>query len=103
MTEGPSVDLLIEHLAGKHRTDPADGCAACDRLAAAKPEPKPRAPRVEGDGLCECGCGQIVKRRFLPGHDAKLKSRLNSELLEGSEAARRELGRRGWLKTQERR
>jgi len=25
---------------------------------------------------CECGCGAQVARRFLPGHDAKLKSRL---------------------------
>jgi hypothetical protein len=28
---------------------------------------------------CECGCGVTVSRRFLPGHDAKLKSRLLSE------------------------
>lgn len=25
---------------------------------------------------CECGCGAPVRRRFLPGHDAKLKGRL---------------------------
>jgi hypothetical protein len=25
---------------------------------------------------CECGCGAEVARRFKPGHDAKLKSRL---------------------------
>lgn len=28
---------------------------------------------------CQCGCGAQVKRSFLPGHDAKLKSRLVAE------------------------
>lgn len=35
-------------------------------------EPEPRQP-------CECGCGQVPSRkrsRFMPGHDAQLKSRL---------------------------
>lgn len=27
---------------------------------------------------CGCGCGGIVRRTFLPGHDMKLKSRLRS-------------------------
>lgn len=29
---------------------------------------------------CECGCGAEVARRFRPGHDAKLKARLVSDL-----------------------
>lgn len=36
-------------------------------------------PAVEGEGLCECGCGEKPlgkKGRFLPGHDARLKGRL---------------------------
>lgn len=28
---------------------------------------------------CECGCEAPVRRRFLPGHDAKLKGRLINE------------------------
>jgi hypothetical protein len=45
--------------------------------------------------LCECGCGLPVRRRFLPGHGSKLKSRLLSEARAG-EAARLELLRLGW-------
>jgi Protein of unknown function (DUF429) len=46
--------------------------------------------------LCECGCGSPVRRRFLPGHDARLRSRLLTEARTG-ETARRELERLGWL------
>ena len=45
---------------------------------------------------CECGCGAEVKSRFLPGHDAKLKSRLVNQALEGDGAAARELRKRNW-------
>jgi predicted nuclease with RNAse H fold len=48
--------------------------------------------------LCECGCGDPVKRRFLPGHDAKLKSRLLREVRAG-QAARERLVRLGWSAT----
>jgi predicted nuclease with RNAse H fold len=44
---------------------------------------------------CECGCGAVVSRRFLPGHDAKLRSRLIREMRAG-EAARAEMRRLGW-------
>jgi hypothetical protein len=54
------------------------------------PEQPVTAPR-----LCECGCGRPVRRRFLPGHDAKLKSRLIGEVRTG-DAARAELSRLGW-------
>ncbi len=53
---------------------------------------RPPAPR-----LCECGCGRPVRRRFLPGHDAKLRSRLVAEARAG-DAARRELRRLGWAR-----
>jgi hypothetical protein len=46
--------------------------------------------------LCECGCGSPVRRRFLPGHDGRLRSRLLTEARAG-DAARRELDRLGWL------
>jgi len=45
--------------------------------------------------LCECGCGEPVRRRFLPGHDAKLRSRLLRHVRAGS-AARQQLARLGW-------
>jgi hypothetical protein len=46
--------------------------------------------------LCACGCGAPVRRRFLPGHDAILKSRLLRSMRAGGEA-RDELRRLGWL------
>jgi hypothetical protein len=45
--------------------------------------------------LCECGCGVPVSRRFLPGHDAKRKTMLWRQALQG-DAAMRELKERGW-------
>ena len=45
--------------------------------------------------LCECGCGAPVRRRFLPGHDAILKSRLLRAARAG-DVASRELRRLGW-------
>lgn len=47
---------------------------------------------------CECGCGQIVnpKRRFVPGHDARLKSALLKRFDGGDEGAAIELMERGW-------
>jgi hypothetical protein len=53
------------------------------------------AGRVDTPGLCECGCGLPVRRRFLPGHDARLRSRLLREARAGV-AARKELARLGW-------
>jgi predicted nuclease with RNAse H fold len=46
--------------------------------------------------LCQCGCGAAVSRRFLPGHDAKLKSRLKRECRDGDEDACRRLRELGW-------
>jgi predicted nuclease with RNAse H fold len=46
--------------------------------------------------VCECGCGATVRRRFLPGHDAKLKSRLRRLQKDGVDAARVQLRLLGW-------
>ena len=50
---------------------------------------------------CECGCGQAVARRFLPGHDARLKSTLVQAVAGGTawerHAAAEALLARGWL------
>jgi len=48
---------------------------------------------------CECGCGGHTKgRRFLPGHDAKLKKELIGEALGGKKRARNRLEKLGWGK-----
>jgi hypothetical protein len=47
--------------------------------------------------LCECGCGAAVRRRFLPGHDARLRGRLVREARAG-DLAHAELARLGWLR-----
>jgi predicted nuclease with RNAse H fold len=44
---------------------------------------------------CGCGCGAPVKSRFLPGHDAKLRSQLRQSVREGKRAAGR-LSELGW-------
>jgi predicted nuclease with RNAse H fold len=47
--------------------------------------------------LCECGCGATVRNRFLPGHDAKLKSRLMRDCRAGDEEACERLRQLGWM------
>lgn len=94
------IDQLHAHLRGEHFETRVEGCTACAGL-----------PPVSGGGVrpvhrdngspptgrkCRCGCGAPVARRFLPGHDAKLKSRLVKEARNGSEAARQELREEGW-------
>lgn len=62
-----------------------------------RPKP-PEIQRIEGDGLCGCGCGAAVRQRYLPGHDTKHKSRLVREARAGSEEAIACLARLGWLR-----
>jgi hypothetical protein len=45
---------------------------------------------------CECGCGVVVPRRYLPGHDAKHRSRLLRAARGGDAEAARDLQARGW-------
>ncbi|MHA1225184.1 MAG: hypothetical protein ACTSPV_00410 [Candidatus Hodarchaeales archaeon] len=49
--------------------------------------------------FCECGCKGITRRgsRFLPGHDAKLKSALFKAMKKGDLEAKKELKARGWV------
>jgi hypothetical protein len=49
----------------------------------------------DGIKACECGCGAPVRRRFLPGHDAKLRSALLRAEASGKSASRR-LAELGW-------
>jgi predicted nuclease with RNAse H fold len=56
-----------------------------------------RRPLVDETGYaCGCGCGAPARRRYLPGHDAKHKSRLLAEMRAGSASAADELQRLGW-------
>lgn len=51
-----------------------------------------KAPRQ-----CMCGCGGTTKGgRFLPGHDARLKSHLLKDAREGSESAVERIHELGW-------
>ena len=49
---------------------------------------------------CECGCERMTRRgsRFLPGHDAKLKSALRKAADDGNAGAKKELESRGWAR-----
>lgn len=59
---------------------------------------KPRVARKPKEpAKCECGCGKLTKGgHFLPGHDARLKSRLKKSAADGNEAAKAELRKRRW-------
>ncbi len=65
------------------------------------PSQRPASPAIRsaGNGVCGCGCGAPVRRRFLPGHDAKLKSRLLGAWRAGEPAAADRLRDLGWLPT----
>jgi hypothetical protein len=99
MTE---IEQLHAHLRGEHSNERVEGCTACaglPRISTGGERPVPQNNGSPPTGRkCRCGCGSDVKRRFLPGHDAKLKSRLVKEARNGSEAAREELIEEGWEK-----
>lgn len=101
--EMSEIELLSAHLRGEHSSDRVSGCPACARLPAVSAEEpvalgqNKAAPRGPITGRkCGCGCGAPVKRKFLPGHDAKLKSRLLKEARDGSGEAKRNLEEWGW-------
>lgn len=102
MTE---IDLLSAHLRGEHSNERLLGCTACEALPAVSTEEPVPAPGntlhrrpPEGAILCLCGCGAVVRNRFLPGHDAKLKSVLVKAARLGDEVAKRDLENLGWTK-----
>jgi predicted nuclease with RNAse H fold len=67
-----------------------------------EPAPTPSRKRTEGDPQsCLCGCGAVVSRRFKPGHDAKLKSRLTKRHRLGDSDATTQLVELGWLEPQD--
>lgn len=74
-----------------------------DHEAPIGPRSGQRAPRRrsldEPTHACGCGCGAPARRRYLPGHDAKHRSRLLAEMRAGSRPAADELQRLGWDRT----
>ena len=71
-----------------------DGIAATKKTTRVR-KPSPPKPTT---GKCEC-CGEPTKGgRFLPGHDARLASRLVQQALGGDAAALEELRTRNWTK-----
>jgi predicted nuclease with RNAse H fold len=124
VTRLPTVDRIdaalaaltgILALAGTYTTvgDPAEGVILLpvsrlptDRLVRSPvvPSANPELAATQGGstiggahGQCGCGCGAKVRRRFLPGHDAKLKSALMRARAAGDAAAISRLAELGWL------
>ena len=72
--------------------DPDEAIARGSGLHASR-----QPPTDESGHACACGCGAPARRRYLPGHDAKHRSRLLAEMRAGSVAAAEELQRLGWV------
>jgi hypothetical protein len=53
-------------------------------------------PEVQPEGDCQCGCGASVQKRFLRGHDAKLRSMLKKAEAAGNNSATQRLDDLGW-------
>lgn len=71
--------------------------AATPKAEKAPKRPRTTAPAAKG-GVCLCGCGAAVARRFLPGHDAKLASRMLAAVKAGDSAAYHRMIELGWEK-----
>ena len=57
-------------------------------------------PRRIGDRPlrpCLCGCGQLVPRRYAPGHDARHRSMLLKRMRAGDANALQQLTEFGWM------
>jgi hypothetical protein len=100
------VQHLLRHAAGGHVSERVEGCTACEVPAPVSSEagspartngsPGSRTPAPPTGRKCGCGCGADVKRRFLPGHDAKLKSSLLRRARTNDKAAVKKLEELGW-------
>lgn len=87
----PEVQKLKQLAAEKKESDRA--------IAKAKKADTAKQQRRATGNSCECGCGGTTGGgRFLPGHDAKLKSQLVKAALSGDSNATADLERRGWTK-----
>jgi hypothetical protein len=75
-----------------------------EKKAARAPRQKKAVIKLEAKP-CECGCGAMARAgsKFLPGHDARLKSALRKRAADGhgtdAKLAQKELEARGWAQT----
>jgi hypothetical protein len=68
-----------------------------DSLASIRSKSRGSSPPRPKQGKCEC-CGEATRGgRFLPGHDAKLASRLKERVASGDAKAYEEMKGRNWL------
>lgn len=97
--EEPELARLLERVLAIRAGKPDPETQAGNGNNGEKKTERPSVLKVESRP-CECGCGAMTRRgsRFLPGHDAKLKSRLRKAAAEGDAQARKELIARGWEK-----
>jgi predicted nuclease with RNAse H fold len=58
---------------------------------------QPRPSRKRPLRPCDCGCGQLVARRYAPGHDARHRSQLLKRMRAGDADARHLLTEFGWM------
>jgi predicted nuclease with RNAse H fold len=87
VSEPPATRLLRERSTTSR--------AASPRVLMASSTADP-APEAKASGHCLCGCGAPVRRRFLPGHDAKLRSALYKAEAAGDISASQRLVDLGW-------
>lgn len=91
----------------RKNTNTAPKPAAPKKTAAPKWAPLTEAEATEAlrvarpaVSACLCGCGQMTKSRFAPGHDATHKERLKATVASGTPkaklAATEALARFGW-------
>ena len=76
---------------------PVRSSVALPRIVTPSDSSTPSRKVLSLSGECGCGCGAPVRRRFLPGHDAKLKSQLLADWRQGDLAAKARLGELRWL------
>ncbi len=95
------LQAQIKQAVAESGIDEAIGHDVAADLGRPRTTRKPRTPRAPRptEGQCICGCeGKTRGGRFVPGHDAKLKSVLRKQILAGDESARARMIELGWEK-----
>ena len=91
----PVPDLPAQRLV---RAGTSNSASTHSPVPATRPKPQPARlpPKPATAPLCGCGCGSEVRQRFLPGHDAKLRSALVKAASNGDATASANLRKLGW-------
>ena len=74
LAEQAAQGLLLDV---ESQTDSKTGSA--DRVRVQRSSKRRSAARTQADHPCECGCDTLVRRRFAPGHAAKLRAQRKRE------------------------